>query len=657
MTGDMRANGRAEDGRGARGGPEPAGGRGSTAGPRPAGGQATGARAAGRGIVRRRLGGGILALGGALALAPIPLAGAAGRGGRRAGTADGAADTGAGMESGAHRPTLRRGSAARAGLLQGPLDQLVRDAEAYLADSPAHPWYAGAVLLAGRGGTVALHRPIGKAVRYAAYDEKTDTGVEFPADQQIAMAEDTVFDLASISKLFTSLLAVQQIERGRLELEATVASYLPEFAGGGKQDITVRQLLTHTSGFRSWIPLYKEPTREGKLRMLWEEVPATAPGSAYLYSDLNLISLQLILEKITGRPLDALLRDEITAPLGMHRTRYNPPASWKPKIAATEDARLPWSGLDRGLVWGEVHDENAYSLDGVAGHAGVFSCAWDLAILARTLLNGGVYGRSRVLSEESVDLLFTDFNTAFPGDEHGLGFELYQHWYMGAMATPRSAGHTGFTGTSLVLDPSTDTFLIVLGNSVHPVRSWRSGSAPRVAAANQLARAVPVRPERGRTGRTAWFSGMASASTATLTLPALRLDSARARLECALWWDTERAADGLFLEASAGRDWEPVPFTTLAPGPGHRPDPQPHPAGSVTGWSGRVWHRLEADLTAWRGRDVRLRWRYATDRLYVGRGAYVDGLRVRDGHRTVFDAERPRDAGRIEATGWVPSAD
>lgn len=648
MTGDT--NGRAADGReGAPEGPQRAGGRGSS----------TDARTAGSGIARRRVGGGILALGGALALTPMPLAGAAARSGPGAGAADRAADTGAGMESGAHRPTLRRGSAARAGLLQGPLDQLVRDAESYLADSPAHPWYAGAVLLAGRGGTVALHRPIGKAVRYAAYDEKTDTGVEFPADQQIAMAEDTVFDLASISKLFTSLLAVQQIERGTLELEATVASYLPDFAGGGKQDVTVRHLLTHTSGFRSWIPLYEEPTREGKLRRLWEEVPASTPGSAYLYSDLNLISLQLILEKITGRPLDALLRDEITAPLGMHRTRYNPPASWKPKIAATEDARLPWSGLERGLVWGEVHDENAFSLDGVAGHAGVFSCAWDLAVLARTLLNGGVYGRARILSEESVDLLFTDFNTAFPGDEHGLGFELYQHWYMGAMATPRSAGHTGFTGTSLVLDPSTDTFLVVLGNSVHPVRSWRSGSAPRVAAANQLARAVPVRPERGRT---AWFSGMASASTATLTLPALRLHSARARLECALWWDTEREADALFLEASEGQDWQPVPFTTLAPGassgsPGHHPDPQPHPTGSVTGWSGRVWHRLEADLTAWRGRDVTLRWRYATDRLYVGRGAYVDGLRVRDGVRTVFDAERPRDAGRIEATGWAPSAD
>ncbi|MFE2294133.1 serine hydrolase [Streptomyces sp. NPDC059452] len=609
------------------------------------------------GIGRRRLGGGILALGGALALAPIPLAGAAERGAPGAGRPV-ATDAGANMASGAHRPTLRRGSAARAGLLQGPLDQLVREAEAYLTDSPKHPWYAGAVLLAGRGGTVALHRPIGKAVRYAAYDETTDTGVEFPAERQIPMAEDTVFDLASISKLFTSILAVQQIERGTLELEAAVASYLPDFAGGGKQDITVRQLLTHTSGFRSWIPLYEEPTREGKLRRLWNEVPASTPGSTYLYSDLNLISLQLILERITGHPLDALLRDEITAPLGMHRTRYNPPASWKPKIAATEDARLPWSGLERGLVWGEVHDENAYSFDGVAGHAGVFSCAWDLAVLARTLLNGGVYGRARILSEDSVDLLFTDFNTAFPGDEHGLGFELYQHWYMGAMATPRTAGHTGFTGTSLVLDPSTDTFLIVLGNSVHPVRSWRSGSAPRVATANQLARAVPVRPERGRT---AWFSGMASASTATLTLPELRLGSVRSRLECALWWDTEPCSDRLVLEvleASAGQEWRPVPFTTVGPGPGHhRPEPRPHPEGWVSGWSGRVWHRVEADLSAWRRTSVRLRWRYTTDQLYVGRGAYVAALRVRDGGVTVFDSARPRDAGRIGAAGWVLSAD
>lgn len=611
--------------------------------------------AAGRGISRRRLGGGMLALGGALALAPIPFAERASAMESGAGSSD--MSTGAGGAASGHgRPTLRRGSAERAGLLQEPLDQLVTEAEKFLAASPKHPWYAGAVLLAGRGGTVALHRPVGKAVRYAAYDEKSDTGVEFPPDQQIPMAEDTVFDLASVSKLFTSILAVQQIERGTLELEAKVASYLPDFAGGGKRDITIRQLLTHTSGFRAWIPLYKAPTREGKLQLLWDEVPASPPGTVYLYSDLNLISLQLVLEKLTGRTQDVLLREQITAPLGMHRTRYNPPASWKPKIAATEDARLPWSGLDRGLVWGEVHDENAYSLGGVAGHAGVFSCAWDLAILARTLLNGGVYGRARILSAESVDLLFTDFNTSFPGDAHGLGFELYQHWYMGAMATPRTAGHTGFTGTSLVLDPTTDSFLIVLGNSVHPVRSWRSGSAPRVATANQLARAVAVRPARGRT---AWFSGMASAASATLTLPPVRLASSHGRLSSALWWDTEPGSDFLFLEVSAdaGATWQPVPFTTVPTSEKPRPEPEPHPTGAVSGWSGRVWHRLDADLAAWRGKEVRLRWRYTTDQLYVGRGAYVDAVRVEDGNRTLFDESRSGDAARIEALGWTASAD
>ncbi|HEY9327393.1 MAG TPA: serine hydrolase [Streptomyces sp.] len=610
---------------------------------------------AGGGISRRRLGGGMLALGGALALAPVPFATAASATESGTGSSDMSRGTSAGTPSGQGRPTLRRGSAARAGLLQEPLDQLVTEAERYLADSPKHPWYAGAVLLAGRGGTVALHRPIGKAVRYAAYDEKTDTGVEFPAGRQIDMAEDTVFDLASVSKLFTSILAVQQIERGSLELEAPVASYLPDFAAGGKQDITIRQLLTHTSGFRAWIPLYKAPTREGKLELIWNEVPANPPGTTYLYSDLNLISLQLVLEKITGLTEDVLLRERITAPLGMHRTRYNPPASWKPKIAATEDARLPWSGLERGLVWGEVHDENAYSLDGVAGHAGVFSCAWDLAVLARTLLNGGVYGRARILSEASVDLLFTDFNTAFPGDAHGLGFELYQHWYMGAMATPRTAGHTGFTGTSLVLDPTTDSFLIVLGNSVHPVRSWRSGSAPRVATANQMARAVAVPPARGRT---AWFSGLASASSSTLALPPLAVKSARARLSCALWWDTEPGSDFLFLEASAdgGTTWQPVPFTTGPASPNARQQLEPHPTGSLSGWSGRVWHRLEADLAQWGGGELRLRWRYATDQLYVGRGVYVDAIKVEDGGRTVFDEGRPSDSRRIEANGWAASA-
>jgi CubicO group peptidase (beta-lactamase class C family) len=584
------------------------------------------------GLTRRQLGAGALALGGAVAIGPF------------------AAGPAAAVAPGGRRPTLRHGSAERAGLLAEHLRRLVTDAEAFLGPSPRHPWYAGAVLLAGRGGTVALHQPIGMAVRYRAYDEQTDTGVEFPADEQIPMTRGTVFDLASVSKLFTSLLAVQQIERGALELEAAVASYLPEFGRAGKQEVTIRQLLTHTSGFRAWIPLYTSPAYEEKVRRIFDEAPVSPPGTAYLYSDLNLISLQLVLEEITGRTLDTLLREEITGPLGLRATRYNPPASWRPRIAATEDARPPWSGLDRGLVWGEVHDENAFSLGGVAGHAGVFSDAWDLAVLGRTLLNGGCYGRARILRPESVELMFTDFNTAFPGDEHGLGFELYQHWYMGAMATPRTAGHTGFTGTSLVLDPTTDSFLVVLGNSVHPARGWRSGSAPRVAAANDLARAVPVRPAHGRT---AWFSGMASAATATLTLPALDTSAGGARLSCALWWDTEPGADALVLEATGddGTTWQPVPFTIFRPGT----TPTEHPAGSVSGYSGRAWHRLTAALPAARG--LALRWRYTTDRLYVGRGAYVYALRAESADGVLFDEARPADAARIEAAGWTRSAD
>jgi CubicO group peptidase (beta-lactamase class C family) len=584
------------------------------------------------GCTRRQLGAGALALGGALAIAPFA-----------AGPAEAVSGQG-------RRPTLRHGTAGRAGLLPGHLRQLVTDAETFLGPSPVHPWYAGAVLLAGRGGTVALHEPIGMAVRYRSYDEATDTGVEFPAGEQIPMARDTVFDLASISKLFTSILAVQQLERGALELEAPVASYLPDFGRAGKQGVTIRHLLTHTSGFRAWIPLYAAPTYEEKVQLVYDEAPVNAPGTAYLYSDLNLISLQLVLERITGRTLDVLLRDEITEPLGLTRTRYNPPASWRPGIAATEDARKPWSGLDRGLVWGEVHDENAFSLGGVAGHAGVFSSAWDLAVLGRTLLNGGSYGRARVLRPESVELMFTDFNTDFPGDEHGLGFELYQHWYMGAMATPRTAGHTGFTGTSLVLDPTTDSFLVVLGNSVHPARGWRSGSAPRVAAGTNLARAVPVRPAHGRT---AWFSGTASSATATLTLPALDTSAGRARLRCALWWDTEPGSDTLVLEASTdgGAGWRPVPFTTTRRGE----EPREHPEGSATGWSGRVWHQLTAGLPA--ARSLTLRWRYTTDRLYVGRGAYADGLRVEAAGDVLFDDARPADTARVEAVGWTASAD
>ncbi|MEU3610256.1 serine hydrolase domain-containing protein [Streptomyces sp. NPDC035033] len=559
----------------------------------------------------------------------------------------------AGSEPTGETPGLRWGTAEEAGLLGRELEGMVEDVRGFLGPSPVRPWCAGAVLLAGRGGTVALHRAVGWAARWAAYDEEDDTAVELPPELRVPMTPDTVFDVASLTKLFTAVLSLRQVERGTLELGERVAAYLPGFGRAGKADITVRQLLAHTSGLRAELPLYAAPDREGRLRMLWEEAPVAAPGTAYRYSDLNMIALHLLLERITGHGLETLLRDEITAPLGMHRTRFVPPLSWRAETAATEDARRPWARLDRGMVRGEVHDENAYAMGGVAGHAGIFSRARDLAVLARALLDGGAYGSARVLSPASVELLFTDANAAFPGHAHGLGLELDQRWYMGALSGPRTAGHTGFTGTSLVLDPDADAFLILLANAVHPVRTWRSGSAPRVAAADRLARAIPVRPPAGA-GPTAWFSGMRAPGGATLTLPPAGPEAAR--LTCLLWWDTAPDTDRLVLEAvtADGADPRPVPFRTA---PLDRPEAErPHPDGTAAGWSGRRWHRLTADLP--HPPPVRLRFRYATDSPTVGRGVYVTGAQVLDGSgRLLFDETRPADAARVEALGWHRSAD
>ncbi|MFH8728929.1 serine hydrolase domain-containing protein [Streptomyces termitum] len=574
-----------------------------------------------------------------------------------------------GREGNGRAGVLRWGTAEEAGLLPRELDRLVGDVSAFLSPAAgpepgpepgraARPWCAGAVVLAGRGRTVALHRAVGWAARWERYDEGTDTGIPLPPELRVPMTPDTVFDVASLTKLFTAILAVRQMERGALGPDDRVAAHLPEFGRAGKAGITVRQLLAHTSGLRDWLPLYGPPGPEGRLGPLWAEAPLDPPGSVYRYSDLNLIALQALLERITGRGLEVLLHDEITAPLGMHRTRFVPPPSWRAGIAATEDSRRPWARLDRGMVRGEVHDENAHALGGVAGHAGVFSRARDLAVLARTLLDGGAYGSVRVLSPASVELLLTDVNGVFPGHAHGLGFELDQRWYMGALSGPRTAGHTGFTGTSLVLDPEADAFLILLANSVHPVRTWRSGSAPRAAAANRLARALPVRSPGGGA---AWFSGMAAPGSVTLTLPPA--GPGATRLECLVWWDTA-PQDALHLEEAGPREGSaatarPVPFRTapLGTAPSDRSGAfRPHPDGRASGWSGRVWHRLRADLP--RDRPVRLRFRLATRSAATGRGAYVTGARVLDAAgRVLFDEARPADAALVEAVGWRLSAD
>lgn len=339
----------------------------------------------------------------------------------------------------------------------------------------ARPWAPGAVAVAGRGPVIAVAEAAGWAVRYASYDPESDTGVELPPAARVPATVDTPFDLASLTKLFTSVAAVQQIERGTLGVDARVGDFLPDFRAAAVHGITVRHLLTHTSGLRPELPLYDCPDDAARMAALRAEAPITPPGTV-LYSDLNMLLLQFVLERVTGRTLDVVIRDGITRPLGMTATGFGP----CPGAAATEDQRPPWAKARRGMLRGVVHDENAWALGGVAGHAGLFSTAPDLAVFCRTLLAGGSYGPARILGPDFVELLLTP---------PGLGFALDQPWFMGDLAGHGAAGHTGFTGTSLTLDPATDTFLVLLTNRVHPVRRPAS-NAPRVRLAGHLARAV-----------------------------------------------------------------------------------------------------------------------------------------------------------------------
>ncbi|WP_414930808.1 serine hydrolase domain-containing protein [Streptomyces sp. Je 1-369] len=368
---------------------------------------------------------------------------------------------------------LRPGTPDRAGLDPDEIGRLVAEV-ADLTRGP-RPWCAGAVVLVGRGPVIAAEEAAGWAVRYASYDPATDRGVELPPEWRVPMRTTTPFDLASLTKLFTTVAAVQQLERGTLGIDALVGAYVPEFTAAAQHRITVRQLLTHTSGLRPELPLYDCPDAAARLAALRAEAPATEPGD-YVYSDLNMLLLQHILERLTRRPLDDLIREGITRPLGMTATGFGP----RPDAAATEDQRRPWAKADRGMLRGTVHDENAWALGGVAGHAGLFSTARDLAVLCRTLLCGGSYGRARILGPDFVELMLAG---------SGLGFGIDQPWFMGELAGRGAAGHTGFTGTSLVLDPSTDTFLVLLANTVHP-RRRPADNAPRAAAATRLARAA-----------------------------------------------------------------------------------------------------------------------------------------------------------------------
>ena len=524
---------------------------------------------------------------------------------------------------------LSDASPASLGLDPAPIAESVAQIHAHEQSPPGgHPLFAGAVGIMGHEGRIVERDASGWALRYA------DATTELPRDQWEPMRTDTVFDLASMSKLFTSIAVVQLVEEGTVSLESPVAAYLPEFAANGKESVTVRQLLTHTSGFTSWLPLWSRwPDEASRIKAVMDQPLSNPPGTTYLYSDLNLITLGVMVERLRGEPLDVVVHDRITAPLGMKDTGYNP--TDKTRTAATEYQTAP----PRGMVRGEVHDENAWSLGGVAGHAGVFSTVDDLAVLSQALLNGGAYRGERILSRKSVEALITNFNEAFPGDDHGLGFELNQRWYMDALSGPRTAGHTGYTGTSIVIDFTSRSFAVLLTNRVHPSRNWGSVNGARREWAHGLAASMGIRP---RHGDTAWVTGSDNAATTTLTTPVLAVGTGGARLGFDLFLDTEDT-DLLRLERSTdgGATWTPLPFEVRDRGQTETAD------GVVSGSGTRRWVQVRADLPAG---SQQLRWRHTTDGGYLGRGVAVDDILVQGPGGILLDGEKAPDT--LTPQGW-----
>ena len=296
-----------------------------------------------------------------------------------------------------------------------------------------------------------------------------------------AMTVNTIFDIASMTKCVATATAVMQLEQaGKLRLNDPVAAYLPEFAQNGKEDITIRELLTHFSGLPEDLER-KTPWkgREAAYQMVMAVRPEFPPGSRFLYSDINFEALGFVVEKVSGLSLDEYAARNIFEPLGMKETRFLPPAEWRPRIAPTEYDE------NHSMMRGTVHDPTARRMGGVAGHAGVFSTADDLAKYAQDLLGG-----FHVLSAASVEKMTTPQQPPTASVLRGLGWDIDSPFSgnRGEFFPVGSFGHTGFTGTSIWIDPATDSYVIVLTNAVHPrgaktaaVISLRSRIASAVA--------------------------------------------------------------------------------------------------------------------------------------------------------------------------------
>ena len=322
----------------------------------------------------------------------------------------------------------------------------------------------GAVVLVARRGLIGYLKAFGSRA--------------LQPDQE-PMTIDTIFDIASLTKVIATTPSIMLlVERGDLRLGDKVKRYLPQFTGGKKEDITVHQLLTHYSGLPPDFDLSKQwQGYEPAMEQLWKEKTVSDPGKEFSYSDLNFITLGEIVRTVSGEPLDTFAQEKIFQPLGMSETTFLPPASWRGRIAPTEPRSNTLQYLKgvgtpeqaEEILRGEVHDPTAWRMGGVAGHAGLFSTARDLAIYVQLLLNEGSWMGQRLLSPLTVRAMTSPQNPPNSTSLRGFGWDIDTSY-----SSPKGDlfmdgyGHTGFTGTSLWVDPAAKTFVILLSNRVHP---------------------------------------------------------------------------------------------------------------------------------------------------------------------------------------------
>ena len=308
--------------------------------------------------------------------------------------------------------------------------------------------------------------------------------------------EKTLWDMASLTKVVGLTTAMMQLsEAGKVDLDAPVQRYVKEFQGPNKERVTLRHLLTHSSGLPAWRPLFKETDSPAAARALAVATALdTLPGIRMVYSDLGAIILGVVVERVSGEPLDAYLARHVFGPLRMTSTMYRPDRALLPRIAPTEYD--PWR---QRHIRGDVHDENAYALGGVSGHAGLFSNGHDVARFCRMYLNGGTLDGERIVAGETIRRFTTVQDSTF--SNRALGWETPNGTNSAGHLLARPAfGHTGFTGTSIWVDPSRDLFVILLTNRVNPTRQNLRIGAVRTALADVvvrvLDRAVAPSPSR-----------------------------------------------------------------------------------------------------------------------------------------------------------------